>query len=271
MIDLHYSDKVFSIPEAYNELTGEQLLSVKQVFTRKLPMVELRLELLRVLFGMEEKEFFALSPDLLTRILYCNIPATEELPDEVPATSIVDFLLTEEGLTAQLLPVINGLYGPKSEFDNLKMKEFHVAELRYMDYIREKNLDALDELVAVLYRPCKPGYDLMLDTDGDARMPFNPNELPYYRTIVAQWPHAVKIAVLQWYDNCRAYLEDLYNEAFTGGESNAGTEPDGMFGLMRSLAGERWGTFQAVEELNVHTVFKEIEATLRDNQLMQTV
>lgn len=269
MIQLHCNNRTFLLPEQYNELTGDQLIAVKNMMSKPMDATALRLQLLRILLNETEKTFFKWPADWIYNMLYYHQPEVDPFTNE-PVSASVDWLLKEQGLTQQLLPEINGLYGPKSEFDNLRMKEFHVAELRYMDYMETKEEQPLNDLVAVLYRPAKIGYDFTMDSDGDARVPFNPNELPYWSSVVSRWPMATKIAVLQFYDNCRAWMEELYDAAFSGsGGSNDSQEPDGMFGLMRSLAGERWGTFSQVEDLLVHIVFKELEASLAEAKTLQ--
>lgn len=268
MLELHYHKKVFSLPENYNELTGKQLLQVNELLLLQLPLPVLRLKLLQVLLGIGQFSFFMLPADLKHRLLYHNHSLSGYMVDDA-SVSAIDWIINDNNLTEQLLPVYNGFYGPKKEFDNLTVKEFHVCEIAYSDYIQEQTEEHLNKLVAVLYRPCKKDYDFTLDKDGDARIFFNPNELNYYTNIVSKWPAAAKMAIFSFYDGNREYLKTLYDEVFESSGSSAAEGDAGMYDVIRNLAGTKYGTFKEVEELLLHDVLHEIVSAIKDNQRLE--
>jgi hypothetical protein len=116
----------------------------------------------------------------------------------------------------------------------------------------------IDDLIAVLYRPAKNNYDRQRDPDGDIREPFNPNTCAYYTRQVKRWPAEVKIAIMTWYDGCREYLKEMY-EVFDNSPTKKQAKDPGMFEVIRSLTGERYGSFDKVGKMNVHLAMREME------------
>jgi hypothetical protein len=147
-------------------------------------------------------------------------------------------------------------------------KEFHCTEIAYQEVIRNNDEDALNRLCAFLYRPKKKGYDARINAEGDVRVPFNYNECIYYAQRIKRWPLAVKQAILLWYDGCRQMLVKSYPLAFGKGKAN-GNYYEGLFGMMRSIAGDKYGTLEDVENLFVHTMFMEIVACKKEEMEME--
>jgi hypothetical protein len=85
---------------------------------------------------------------------------------------------------------------------------------------------------------------------------------------VSKWPLAVKQAILLWYDGCRQMLVKSYPLAFGKGKAN-GNYYEGLFGMMRSIAGDKYGTLEDVENLFVHTMFMEIVACKKEEMEME--
>lgn len=256
MLKLHFHKKSFLLPENYNELTGEQLISVNKILLTGEPMEMIRLKLLRVLLQMNLYQFFRLSADCKHRILF----------EDETEVSRIDWLFDKNTLTEQLLPKYERFYGPKKEFDNLRVKEFHVCEIAYYDYLQTGEDEHLDKLIAVLYRPAKDNYNFKKDPDGDCRIDFNPNELAYYMLFVSSWPVEVKAAILCFYDGNREFLRQLYDEVFVSGESSGEEEQTGMYDVIRNLSGSRYGTFKQVEEMFVHDIMREIISSMADEK-----
>jgi len=123
-----------------------------------------------------------------------------------------EWIYLKNTLTTQLIPKYSGLCGPKSDFDNLTLAEYHCTEIYYSMLVNDKKNEALDALIAVLYRKPKLFYNRKKDSDGDVRCQFNENEIEYWAGVVSEWPLAVKQAILLWYDGCRESLISIYPE-----------------------------------------------------------
>lgn len=251
MVTFHFQYKKYGpVPESYNELSGKQLISIAALFLADMKPGAARLKSLKILLDKSFISFAVIPADAKARML-----------------QYIEWVFKKNTLTDQVLPTYRGFVGPKKEFDNLTLAEFHFAERYYQELITEEGTDALNKLVAVLYRKPKPGYDYKLDSDGDARQRFNANEVDHYAAIISHWPAAVKQAVLFFYDGCRQYLLELYDEVFSG---NSGEEnEDGMFGIIRGISGDKYGDIDKVEQLNIHTALSELTIQLKEAKQLE--
>ncbi len=236
-------NKTLLMPNTFNELSANQLLDIMRTIIQARDRAVAELEACRILCD-------------LSRISYGMLP----LQVKHTLTEHVAWVFDTNTLTVNLLPSYDDLYGPANEFDNFTMKEWNACEIFYNEYTQEENALALDKLVAVLYRPAKPNYDFAKNSDGDCRLPLNINEVPYYEAKIAHWPFEIKMAILYWYDGCRNFLNDLYEVE----KSNDKPEVADLFLLIRSLCGEKYGSFHEVENMNVHQVMRELQAAQQE-------
>lgn len=232
------------MPENFNELTGPQLIALVKLMHAK---GDQSLKTLQILLNKNLPSFLFIKLDAKDRML-----------------PFVDWVFQENTLTAQLIPEYKGFYGPKGEFDNLKLGEFHFTELFYKLLINGDDI-AINNLIAVLYRKPKRGYNKKRDSEGDIRRPFNSNEVDYYAKIIARWPPHVKNAILMWYDGCRQNLVELYDKVFSTAGEDAADEL-GMYNIIRNLSGDKFGPIKEVEQIFVHHAFLEIEKIIEENE-----
>jgi hypothetical protein len=176
--------------------------------------------------------------------------------------SFTDWLFAEDlRITRQLIPEYRGYHGPVSDFDNMRMGEFHFSELHFKEYVlsMQENPRSLDMLVAVLYRKPAPGYDKKLNPSGDKRMAFNDNLIAQNANKIARWPVEVKLGIFTWYAACRQNLVDNNKPVFEDNGENIESQYDtGYYGVMRCLAGDKLGTLEQIEKMFVHTAMLEL-------------
>lgn len=251
LLPLVYNTKTFLLPESYNELSGKQLVAIAALKSSGIRVDVALLKAMSILLNKSTFRFILLPADLKDRLL-----------------PFVKWVFEENTLTEQLLPEYKGYHGPKKEFNNLSLAEFHQTEIFYSQFAASEDKDALNKLVAVLYRRPKKKYDTRRDSEGDIRTAFNSNEVDYYAKKIKKWPHAVKLAIVLFYDGCRQNLKALYEKVFTG-EGGKEDGPDGMFGVIRGLAGNKYGDFEKVESLNVHTALYEIELVIEEQEELE--
>jgi hypothetical protein len=235
----------------WDELTPRQYIRVVKLLHKPVKNEWYACDaMLRVLSNRSWLSFYLLPPDLRWRCY-------EHLK----------WVYERQNVTEQLLPHYKDLYGPASGFANLLMIEFHHTEIAYQDYILSKSEDdaALIRLCAVLYRlpKNKKAYNYKRNPDGDLRQPFNANEIAFYEKKIKRWPMAVKHGVFIWYDACREQLFQDFKEAFTG-KAKTDSYAQGLFEMMRSISGGKYGTLKDVEQLHVYTAFLEILASKRE-------
>lgn len=249
MINLIYdTNKSISLPETPEELTGKQLIGIAEILHGRYSAFGAKLKALQVICGLGLFGWVCLKSEV-----------------KVKAIEYVNWIFEEWYITKQLLPQVHNFYGPADNIENITLFEFYVLERYYADII-DGNANAINDLVAVLYREPKKNYDIAKNLDGDVRVPFNENATTYYSSVVRKWAMPIKQAILIWYDGCRKKIADDNPELFTGGDG--GGEGD-MFEILRSLSGGKYGDFEKVKNLNIYLAFREINATINEVKTMQ--
>lgn len=252
MVALMYNDKEYLIASEYNDLTDSQLIKLAPLLKSiSEGDLAISLKVLQILLNKSIASFYFMSLDFRERAL-----------------EHVQWVFKENTLTKQLLPEIHGFFGPKSNFDNLTLEEYHCCEIFYTEILEGLSTSAIDKLIAVLYRkPKSLFYDHDKDPAGDARKPFNEHEIDYWAKKISKWNPALKDAVLMWYDGCRQHLISLYSSVFTPSTepSTDQLEVRGMFGVIRQIAdGNKYGQFEQVKKLNIHIALLEMEQLLKE-------
>ncbi len=251
----YHTNKKIVVAKSWDELTTKQYLKIVKLLHAGLSDPDLALDKALFILSKKLKLFFLMLPvDIRARM------------HEHAA-----WIFTQKDLTKQLLPRYKNFYGPADDFTNLRMIEFHAAEMAYYRLEEEKDVDALNELVAILYRPAKKNYDIKKNTEGDIRVTYNSNETEFFKKQIAKWPLNIKRAIRMWYDGCRQSLEENYRPAFEGGDTSYKDYYDGMYGMIRSIAEKKtYGDFDKVSEMYVALAFKEIaETKLEEEELKQ--
>ncbi len=233
--------RLYTVPESWNELTGPQLIRVMKVIYSEESADTALLSLLRIITGMSWWR-------------WCRVPVWEKME----FLYLTYFLISSNTLNKNLLPNIGNFYGPADEFNNITGDEFVFSEDFYFkcfttDENGQRVFDekGLNQLVAVLYREKKPGYNTKINPDGDARQPFNQNICAYNAEhTIRKWPMAVKLAVFTWYEVCRQEMIEQNPEIFSGGSSEPARY--GLISVMRVIAeGGIHGNFEDVQKMYV--------------------
>lgn len=230
--------------EHFEELSGKQFIQIAELLYKGGDALHCHVKAFKILARISRMRLLLLPAEFIERCL-----------------PFVRWVFADKKTCKQLLPSYKKYAGPISDFDNLKMKEFHFSEQYYREVTAPegKESESLNKLVAVLYRPRKKKYDSKRDPDGDCRIDFNANEIAYHTKKVSRWPAAVKDAIFMWYDACRQELiannELVFSAHEQGFESQFET---GLYGMMRSLAGDKLGPLSQVEEMYVHTAMLEL-------------
>ena len=254
MVEACYHNRTYLLPSCYNELSGKQLIKIAPLLAKKEDPAVIQLAVLRILLKMNRISFFFMPLDPKERLV-----------------QLTEWIYEKNSLTSQLLPKYKGFFGPKTSFDNITLAEYHCTEIYYSMLVNDKKEEALDALIAVLYRKAKNWYNHRLDPDGDCRKPFNENEIEYWASKIKHWPTPVKQAILLWYDGCRESLISLYPEVFRPAPNTDDTGSEkGMFQVMRGLAeGGKYGAFNDVKHLNLHTALMEMEQLVKEAEEMK--
>ncbi|MBO3270747.1 hypothetical protein [Hymenobacter defluvii] len=263
METLQLGSKRYQVASTWNQLKRPQLLHVVRVLYGPQSHWPLKLRLLSALSG-------AHFHDLL------SLPAVQA----VQLYPLTDFLFDEDQyLTEQLLPEVRvpiqyikqwraRWVGPRSSFRNLLFGEFIFADTYFRLYATRQSAEALDLLVATLYRPLVPGMSPSHPQwQGDRREPFNEHRTEYYAKHLRHLPDAEKLAILTWYRGCRQQLEREFPEVFEAAEGITSNQQAGDWGrVLRKLSGGAFGPLDQTARQHARTVLAEMQDMARDYQ-----
>lgn len=259
MITVHIYKKKFQMPEQWNQLTGKQLIQLAFYLVQDNVSYKEKVYILKVCLGLSDKELFnyAWLPKWLSNTqFFKKIEVLLFLHDHL---HLIDFLFEHNHLTKQLLPRLvhwsasKNYWGPADNFENLTMDEFCFSEYHFLEFKKTNSRDALIRFVATLYRPAKKGYSLLVNKDGDIRVPFNEHLIKSYAKDIARFSLSHMLGVFIWYMGCRYELIRLFPKVFNGKESD--TESFGLFSLITSVAEDGvMGDFDKVNKKQVHTI-----------------
>ncbi len=263
MTIVEIGNKLYPVPQKWEELSFQQLADVLPVLYSDKELDQGRLQILKVITGIT---WFRL-----------KVAGAADYQDKL---YLVDWMLQENTLTKNLLPLYRNrwgygpnYYGPADDFNNLLISEFIFTEqyyhqYRYEDATPSANVDALNKLVAVLYRPGKKGYDRHRNPDGDIREPFNDNLIPYQSRLVAAWPFEFKQAIGFWYEGCRNQLLKDFPKVFGG--SGGGESVYGLWDILFNIAEKNvMGDMHMVEGQLLKTVLMVITKTIHDAEQLE--
>lgn len=236
MTVIEINKRLYSIPEKWDELTPKQVQWVYGVLLSEPSDHAVYLRLLKVISGCSWWAIFREKKARLMEYFY-----------------LCDFIFATQTLTRNPLPKYKRHHGPADNFDNLRMNEFAYSQTFYEDYRDNENREALDKLVATLWRPTGGDPD-----DGDTRIMFKEAQMLRRVSMVKKWPLPLKEAIYYWYCGCLARLMEDNAYVFTG----TGGEPalHGIVSVMRNVAKEgTWGDFEKVEMMYVKMFFLELK------------
>lgn len=255
MKELFYDKKnCVVVAETWDEVSASQFILLSKLIHSGMDNISFACDkALHILSGKWLLPFLLIPPDMRIRM-----------------HEHVQWVFEEIKTTKQVLVKYRGLYGPEDNFGNLLLCEFHHSETAYHRIIHKDDAaNALDELIAILFREPKPKpYNHQRDADGDHRIDFCFADIQYHQRKTKKWPLHIKQALLLWYDACREDLRLRYPRAFEGDGGSSANYFDGLFGMIRGLSGNRYGDFNKVEKLNVHIAFRDIvESILEAEEL----
>lgn len=255
----------YEFPENWNELTQKRLLElVETMYLKGYKAEQMLLQLIKVLAQLSKYQFLKAKPEELEEYFYLLVPYLQE-DIEFTRQLVPQFSYQPKGSD----PIT--FYGPDDECTNLRMGEFTFLEdlyVRWCDSKRE-DLNLLNDIVAILYRPALPGYDLARNEAGDRREPFNDNVSGFYaRKYIANWPTSVKLAIAFWYGGCRVRIVQNYPDLFNSEGGDAGRY--GLLSVMLNVAeGGVFGPFKEVEHQYVNLVLIQLTEIVEKAKRME--
>lgn len=160
------------------------------------------------------------------------------------------------------------LYGPEN-FDVFRGSEFAFADGMYIQY-RQGDAEALDKLIAVLYRPEKANYDPSHPScDGDQRESFNMHTVDWRLPDVARLKPAEKALIVLWYAGNRHIWTEMFPNVFPKKEASENEEESAevaganWIDTLRNLAGGKFGDMENTMKYNMYLILCEAEDLIK--------
>jgi len=282
-IEIEY--KVHFIPSSWEEMTVKQLSYLVGLYSRKLTDFEFRTLLIIYFLGWRRKvitykdkmywipkyfRYFPLRsfvPFLISKGKYKEIDST----DLYLLIETIDFVNKETPILHQnKLPVIKvgrfsktKLFGPADDFSNCSYLEYAKTDVRFMRFFASecKDINALNELIAVIYRPKK--WFLFFrkrlgSFNGDIRRNYNDIFVERYKNKINHLPWHTKYAIFLFVYGVRKQIEDDYPHIFQKTEESK-SNGFGHAGIIVELAGPKFGNPSETAETPLHTIMIHLE------------
>lgn len=266
-------ERTYEIPSHWNELTGKQLVQLMPVVYNLMQRNVGLLRIFQILSGWSAfriaritgmithpKMEIALASIWWSKKYDKYFERANKLMEAIE--SCTSFLLDEDqmNLTENKLPFYKGFYGPSHQLSNMRMAEFAISEMHYLQWKRSEmqGIDHLNNLVATLYRPKRSKYDHKANTDADHREIYNPNLTPAYVKKIEKWSLDVRLAIVTFYEGARKEKLDTNPEIFA---EDQGGDPSlfGLWSLMRQVAIKgHFGDFDKVQDQYIDTILMEL-------------
>lgn len=274
MHQIYISEKHnYTLPSRMDELTPAQLRKLMWVLSR--PLKQIDKAKLIVLVQSLSLPFWK---RLRFQFFYFFTSSLEEKADILLcAESFGKF----DQFTGQKIEKIGGtfvqLYGPSAGLSNATFWEYVKAEKYFFNYVKTKDLDWLNKLVATLYRPKRKGYDRF--THDDIRIPLQDHALAYHIKIVEKTDLETKLAILKWFDSCRNALAKNFPMIFSSSKAQLNSsnpvemlsQPStggGWIQLMSELSGSM-DNYQKIAQTNLIIALTDISHRIKKSQELQ--
>lgn len=233
--------------DAWNDLEKKQLFSLMKVLhSEDINPVQLQLRIWKIISSLKWYQFFSLPHHFILNTLH-----------------LTDFVFKKNRLTSLPFHRFKKKAAPAANFDNLKMKEFVFSEQYHKLFNETEDINYLNKLIAVLFRPENKTHR----SGDDRREALNENEIPMRAKEIAQWPKAVKWTILTWYSACKKALVEENKEVFSGAGSEGGSDESSMLSIMRTIAKDgTYGDFDKVEDLYVKTMMLELRERVKEGK-----
>jgi hypothetical protein len=129
-------------------------------------------------------------------------------------------------------------YGPADRLFNITLSEFIHAETNLTRYSNTKEIQYLDNLIAILYRPQKNIIRRSSSRfDGDRRTPFNDHKFEKRASKIRKLNHNIKICIYLFYQGCQWWYQQRFPHVFSHKKSSENNGL-GFLNLVDALAGD---------------------------------
>ena len=238
-----------TMPSTWNELTKKQLLFVAGMFHKGLSIVDFKVTTLYEFLSVKSKDFKRINAD-----------------DGYYLCKTLDFILDEVTLTKNMIPTlrrgITTFYGASDGLLYCTFGEFTWAHTRFEQYVKDKSPSALNELVAILYRPKKFGWFIRryFTESTDPRVRFKERTFKKRALKMAKVDPLIKYCVFLFFSGCMNSLPKQFPNVYRQKEDSIESE-HGWISLIISLADGKTDnkSLDLIVNSNLYNVFLGLE------------
>jgi hypothetical protein len=275
------------LPEKWNELTAEQLLTLCRLVYTSYGRDSLLVQLLLTFSGLRfsENQNPVYVDGIPCWFLYHRQTkvALISVEDLVFAASPLEFVFTEHkdkyiiesNLFVNKLREIKigneTFHGPDSALYNIRFAEFIRLETLYEQFSKKHDPSILDSIIAVLYRVADP--ENPMDSPrftGDVRIPFNDHLLDANKKVVSRMKPEYKLAVRLFYEGCRWFIFkgcNLFKNAFSSQASASGAPAMAEYmKLVTALSNDDASKMEQIRQTLAWDIFHQLETLAARNK-----
>lgn len=254
VVDINYPGKghmvyKYQAPAGWDEMTAADLLIWASVMGTKRPLLKAKRLLFVLLFRIPVHRLKHIPTSQITQ-----------------HTRQFDFLFRRNRLKKWLIPCfwlfLKRYHGPKDLISNLTIDEFKLTELCYEQFQITREIEYLNTLAAILYRPRRKGV-----IDNDIR-----EQLTNYgyvkRAKRFKWLSLrLRYAIFLNYEGCRNFVIDSNKDVFSSGSSGSGKQRLTQWSkIIEAAAGGKFGTMSETKQSNIHEFLSELGSRIREQK-----
>ncbi|MHB8209071.1 hypothetical protein [Mucilaginibacter sp.] len=184
----------------------------------------------------------------------------------------VNFLFKRNRLQKWLIPSIYHFclkyYGPKNQLANLTVEEYKLTELCYEQYQNTKNIEYINTLVAILYRPRR-----YFNIDNDIRCSLTNYGYIKRAKRFKNLSLKLRYAIYLNYEGCHNFIIDNNPDVFnmSGSKVSVQKQLTPWSKIIESAAGGKFGTMKETKSSNLHEFLSELGSRIREQREYERV
>ena len=228
-----------NFPSSFEELSRNDFIFLSKYITQEQPKETDQILMMNYFLNTGSEPLFDFPPELTALLV--------QLFDSEPSGKW--FINHYEDLT-----------GPLDYFRNICFAEFAFLDTYFMRYFETNDISFLDKGIASIYRYQNESFNP--DEEIDSRELFNEVKIPFYQSIVANFPVKIKLAILLNYKMFREWLKKPYPMVFEKEHEERSSSGSGWDKVIRQMCHNDLTKLNEVKFLLIHNVFAEMNDQL---------
>ncbi|MCO6501360.1 MAG: hypothetical protein J5I47_13425 [Vicingus serpentipes] len=269
MLELTINKSTVKAAECWNDLKKDQLLKIVALFFNK----ELKMNTSTVRYALLYHTLNIKWYNLRFLWIFIQLPKVEIVGSLFP---LIKWIEKENTLTEFKIKTIRSgfkkLYAPANGLTNITINEFRFTDELYIKYKKTADVDYLNTLVGILYRPKRENHNPdAVNYQGDIREDFNEHHLIRNANRLEKISLSKKQVIYLAYEGSRNKIIANHPHLFNNEEAQKQGKSFGYGGLILEMSGVKFGSFKETCQTNLITAFNflEMQAIKAEKQTQQ--